>query len=41
MQSMLLNPVSMGSLDDAALHRMLANEKSDLMKNGDLREECL
>lgn len=41
MQSMLLNPVSMGSLDDASLHRMLANEKSDLMKNGDLREECL
>jgi len=30
-----------GSLDDASLHRLLANTKSDLMKNGDLREDCV
>lgn len=40
MQSMLLNPVQLGSMDDAALHRVLANKKSDLMKKGDLREDC-
>lgn len=28
------------SLDDARLHRMLSNKKSELMQNGDLREEC-
>lgn len=28
------------SMDDAKLHRMLSNKKSDLMKKGDLREEC-
>lgn len=28
------------SLNDAMLHRMLSNKKSDLMKKGDLREEC-
>lgn len=41
MQSMLLNPVQLGSMDDAALHRVLANKKSDLMKKGDLREDCV
>lgn len=41
LHSMMLNPVPMGSLDDASLHRMLANKKSDLMKNGDLREDCV
>ena len=30
-----------GSLDDAALHRVLADTKSDLMKKGDLREDCV
>lgn len=40
-ESMLANPVQIGSLDDASLHRMLANKKSDLMKKGDLREECV
>lgn len=30
-----------GSLDDAALHRVLANTKSDLMQKGDLREDCV
>lgn len=39
-QSMILNPNSLGSLDDAQLHRILANQKSDLMKKGELREEC-
>ena len=38
--TLLLNPTQIGSLDDASLHRMLANKKSDLMKKGDLREEC-
>lgn len=28
------------SMDDAKLHRVLSNKKSDLMKKGDLREEC-
>lgn len=41
MQSMLLNPVQMGTMDDATMHRILANKKSDLMKKGDLREECV
>lgn len=38
--SMLLQPFNMTGLDDARLHRMLANEKSDLLKKGDLVEEC-
>lgn len=29
-----------GSLDDATLNRIMANVKSDLMKNKELREEC-
>ena len=29
-----------GSLDDATLNRMLANTKSELMRNKELREEC-
>ena len=40
LQSMLLHPSNLGTLDDAHLHRILSNEKSDLMKKGDLREEC-
>lgn len=39
--SQLLEANFYGSLDDAALHRMLANTKSDLIKNGDLREDCV
>jgi hypothetical protein len=38
--SMILQPFNMTGLDDARLHRMLANEKSDLIKRGDLVEEC-
>lgn len=41
MQSMLLNPVQLGTMDDATLHRILANKKSDLMSKGDLREDCV
>jgi hypothetical protein len=40
-ESMLINPINLGSLDDASKHRILANKKSDLMKKGDLKEECL
>lgn len=29
-----------GSLDEAMQHRILANTKEELIKNGDLREEC-
>lgn len=32
---------TMCSMDDAKLHRILSNVKSDLFKSGDLREECL
>ena len=39
--SQLLEANFYGSLDDAALHRVLANTKSDLMKTGDLREDCV
>ncbi|WP_415989779.1 hypothetical protein [Intestinibacter bartlettii] len=39
--SQMLETSFYGSLDDAALHRVLANTKSDLMKKGDLREDCV
>ena len=39
--SQMLETNFYGSLDDAALHRVLANTKSDLMKKGDLREDCI
>ena len=39
-KSQLLESKFSGSLDDAALHRMLSNKKSELMRKGDLREEC-
>ena len=39
--SQMLETNFYGSLDDAALHRVLANTKSDLMKKGDLREDCV
>lgn len=39
--SMLLNSIPLGNFDDAQLHRILANEKSDLIEKGDLREECV
>ena len=29
-----------GSLDEEQMHRMLANTKEELIKNGDLREDC-
>lgn len=29
-----------GSMNDATLNRIMANTKSELMKNGDLREDC-
>ena len=38
--STIMNATTLSSLDDAALHRMLSNTKSDLMKKGKLREEC-
>lgn len=38
--SQLLTPTFFGSLDDAAQHRMLANVKEDLIKNGTLEERC-
>lgn len=38
--SQLLQMNNLGSLDDSSLHRMLGNKKSELMKKGDLREEC-
>jgi hypothetical protein len=38
--SELIHGDNLGSLDDASLHRMLSNKKSELMKNGDLREDC-
>ena len=38
--SMMLQPFALSSLDDAQLHRTLANEKSDMIKKGDLVEEC-
>lgn len=39
--SQMLETSFYGSLDDATLHRVLANTKSDLMKKGDLREDCV
>ena len=39
--SQILETSFYGSLDDASLHRVLANTKSDLMKKGDLREDCV
>ena len=39
--SELIHGDNLGSLDDAALHRMLGNKKSELIKNGDLREDCV
>lgn len=41
LNSQTLEYKTLCSLDDAALHRILSNEKSELMKKGDLREECL
>ena len=38
--SSMLNTPSLGSLDEASLHRILANEKSDLIKQGYLEEYC-
>lgn len=38
--SNLLESSFYGSLDDAQLHRMLSNTKSELMKKSDLKEEC-
>lgn len=40
LNSQLLESNTLCSIDDASLHRMLSNKKSELMKNGDLREEC-
>lgn len=39
-QSSSLNTPSLSTLDDAALHRIMANTKSDLMKTGELEEYC-
>ena len=39
--SALMNGDNLGSLGDATLHRMLSNKKSELMKEGDLREDCV
>ena len=39
-QSSSLNTPSLSTLDDAALHRIMANIKSDLMKTGELEEYC-
>ena len=41
LESTILTVDNFGSMDDAQVHRVLSNKKSDLMKNGDLREECL
>lgn len=38
--SMMLQPFHITGLDDASMHRMLANTKSELIKNGDLKEIC-
>ena len=38
--SMMLQPFHATGLDDASMHRMLANTKSELIKNGDLEENC-
>lgn len=38
--SMMLQPFHVTGLDDASMHRMLANTKSELIKNGDLKEIC-
>lgn len=40
LNSNLLESNFSGSLDDAAQHRILANTKEELIKKGDLREEC-
>lgn len=40
LNSQILQYNTQCSLDDASLHRMLGNKKSELMKKGDLREEC-
>lgn len=38
--SSALNTVNVSSLDDSALHRILSNEKADLIKQGYLEEIC-
>lgn len=40
LNSNLLESNFSGSLDEAMQHRILANTKEDLIKKGDLREEC-
>ena len=39
-KSTIMQSTTMSSLDDAALHRILSNTKSELMKQNKLREEC-
>lgn len=38
--SMILQPMSIMGLDQAQLHRMLANEKTQMIKDGNLKEDC-
>lgn len=38
--SMIMQPMSIMGLDDSALHRMLANEKTQMIKDGNLKEDC-
>lgn len=40
-RSSALNSTFQGTLDDAAIHRVQANIKSDLMKNNELKEYCV
>lgn len=40
LNSNLLESNFSGSLDEAVQHRILANTKEELIKKGDLREEC-
>lgn len=39
-QSTIMQPFQLGSLSDSEVHRMLSNTKSELMKKGELVEEC-
>jgi hypothetical protein len=32
--------MSIMGLDEASLHRMLANEKTQMIKDGNLKEDC-
>ena len=38
--SMIMQPMSIMGLDEASLHRMLANEKTKMIKDGNLKEDC-